>query len=36
MDKCEDEDKTREVNSEAKVSDISKEGIGKIMSCTLI
>ena len=30
VDKCEDEDKTHEVNSEVKVSDILKERIGKI------
>ena len=30
MNKCEDEDKTHEVNSEVKVSDILKERIGKI------
>ena len=36
MDKCEDDDKTLEVNSEVKVSDTFKERIGKIMLCTLI
>ena len=30
MNKCEDDDKTHEVNSEVKVSDILKERIGKI------
>ena len=29
-----DEDKTHEVNSEMRVSDIFEEGIGKIMLCT--
>ena len=36
MDKCdEDKDKTHEVNSEVKVSDIPKERIGKML-CALI
>ena len=34
VNKCEDDDKTHEVNSEVKVSDILKERIGKIMFCT--
>ena len=35
VDKCEDEDKVHEVNSEVKVSDIFEEGIGKIFNaCT--
>ena len=33
VNKCEDDDKTHEFNSEVKVSDIFKERIGKIMLC---